>query len=310
MIEGMAIEGMTEGIDSEGQQISQKAKNAEGTNEQNHKTSYLLAEYLKYYFAVFEADYLTSFYPSYDGAVIHPPALPQVETHKAIQQAIQKPTPMPHVRDEIANMDSVTQSQPKPKNNIIIDLSEVKNIESLMQEVEKFEGCHLKTQTTKTVFCDGALQSNILLIGEAPGEEEDTSGVPFCGRSGKLLMEAFKAINLHRESDFLISNTVFYRPPLNRAPSDDEIEACRPFITRLVELSNITHIICIGGVSLKAVTGFDSISKARKQSFTVQIGSKNIKTTAVYHPSYLLRSPFKKKDMFCDLLWLKNEFLM
>ena len=122
-------------------------------------------------------------------------------------------------------------------------------------------------------------------------------------------MAALKSIGLERDTDFFITNTVFYRPPQNRAPTDLEIQSCKPFVEKLIELTDVKYIICVGGTSLKAYIGFDSISASRRKMCDLQIGLKTVKATAVYHPSFLLRSPFKKKDMFYDLLWIKNNFL-
>jgi DNA polymerase len=184
------------------------------------------------------------------------------------------------------------------------NLNHITNIKDLIVEVEKFNDCPLKTANTKTVFCDGNFKSKILLIGEAPGEDENIHGIPFCGRSGKLLMESLKTIGLDRRSNILITNTVFYRPPLNRAPTEHETSLCKPFVEKLIEISNIQFIIFIGGVSLKTYIGVDSISAARRNIFELEIARKKIPSTALYHPSYLLRSPFKKKNSFYDLLWL------
>jgi len=210
--------------------------------------------------------------------------------------------------DTYTEMKAEDQTVKQQADETAMQISACKTSDELKDLLQSFNGCSLKTPHTRTVFYDGSLNAKLLLIGEAPGEDENLAGVPFCGRSGKLLMEAFKAINLHREQDFLITNCVFYRPPANRPPTDAEMQACKPFISKLIELQGIDKIILIGSSPLKNILGIDGISTARQKIFEAEIAGKKIKTTCLYHPSYLLRNPFKKREMYIDLLWLRANF--
>ena len=122
------------------------------------------------------------------------------------------------------------------------------NLAELKQVISTFEGCNLKKMATNTVFGDGNPDSKILVIGEAPGNEEDLQGIPFCGDSGQMLKDMFFAINLQKEQHFYITNTIFWRPPGNRQPTPEEIAICRPFWHRLGHLP-CTHCDRRGGAS-------------------------------------------------------------
>ena len=110
------------------------------------------------------------------------------------------------------------------------------NLEELKNNVLNFEGCNLKSLAINTVFSDGNPGSNIMLIGEAPGSNEDATGIPFCGESGKLLDNILASIDISRKENAYISNTVFWRPPANRQPTFEEIEICRPFVEKHIAL--------------------------------------------------------------------------
>jgi uracil-DNA glycosylase family 4 len=242
----------------------------------------------------------------------------QVKSQTAIplqsssQSTKQSQVKMPSKNNDTKEADLQEPKPSKPKdepwlNNINQSLANCKNIEELNEIVKTFEHCPLKTSQTNTVFYDGSLTSKLMLIGEAPGEDENIHKIPFCGRSGKLLMEAFKSINLTREKDFLISNCVFYRPPANRAPTESEMQSCKPFVEKLIELQNIDKILLIGSTPLKNFLKIDGISTARQKLFNINIAGREIKLACLYHPSYLLRNPIKKRDMYTDLLWLKHQ---
>lgn len=184
-----------------------------------------------------------------------------------------------------------------------------KNLEELSKAVSDFEGCNLKKMATNTVFCDGNPQSKIMLIGEAPGNNEDLQGIPFCGDSGEMLSQMLAAINLHRQSDYYITNVLFWRPPGNRRPTDEELAICRPFVERHIQLVDPKIIILIGATAMSAVLGINEpISKIRGQfqKFAPAFLPKPITSLTIFHPSFLMRQPAKKKLAWLDMLNLEQ----
>lgn len=175
--------------------------------------------------------------------------------------------------------------------------------------VRGFTGCALKKTATHTVFAQGNPASRLMFIGEAPGADEDRQGFPFVGASGQLLDLMLSFIGLKRETDFYITNTLFWRPPGNRPPTSDELEICRPFVEKHIALVNPTTMVLVGGTATKAVLG-DSrgITRLRGQRFTYKNDymDREVPVHVIYHPSYLLRQPTAKKQAWADLLALKN----
>ena len=184
-----------------------------------------------------------------------------------------------------------------------------KDIDELKQAVENFDGyLDIKKLATNTVFGEGNRNAEIMIIGEAPGNSEDLEGRPFCGYSGQLLDSMFKSIGLNRESLY-ITNTLFWRPPGNRTPTQEETDICRPFVEKHIALINPKLIICMGATALKDLINTDlTITKARREIFlyTNKYLDREIKTTPLFHPSYLLRQSIKKKNTWGDLLNIKN----
>jgi DNA polymerase len=154
-----------------------------------------------------------------------------------------------------------------------------------------------------TVISDGSPGSGIMVIGEAPGQEEDEQGKPFVGQSGQLLDNMLKAVGIKR-SDVYISNVVFWRPPGNRTPSVDEIAMCMPYVERHIMLVNPKILLLLGGVAVKAVLDTsESISRIRGRKNEY----KGINVVATFHPAYLLRSPGQKQVAFRDFIQLKRQ---
>lgn len=185
------------------------------------------------------------------------------------------------------------------------------DLAALRQAVLTFEGCALRDTATNTVFADGVPTSKIMLIGEAPGATEDAKGIPFCGESGKLLDNMIASIGLSREKNVYITNTIFWRPPGNRAPTDQEIEACRPFVEQHIALIKPELLILVGSTAVTSLLGKHlQISKIRQEhyQYTNKYLDKSITTTALFHPAYLLRQPMQKKTTWYDLLKIK-EFI-
>lgn len=159
------------------------------------------------------------------------------------------------------------------------------------------------------VFGDGNPEAKVMLIGEAPGADEDRQGLPFVGASGQLLDKMLASIGLDRSQVF-ISNTVFWRPPGNRTPNSGEIAVCLPFVERMIELIDPQVLITIGGPathSLLAQQGSVSRLRGRWFSFETPRMSHPIDATAIYHPAYLLRTPAQKRQAWGDLLGIKAK---
>lgn len=183
------------------------------------------------------------------------------------------------------------------------------NLAELRQAVENFDGCNLKKMATNTVFSDGNTNAKIMLIGEAPGNNEDLQGIPFCGDSGKVLDAMFKAIDMTRADNFYITNTIFWRPPGNRKPTQEELAICRPFVERHIELMKPSVIVLIGATAIESVLeSSEPISKIRGKlmDFAPDFLSQPTKTFAIFHPSYLMRQPSKKKVAWLDMLNLQK----
>ena len=183
------------------------------------------------------------------------------------------------------------------------------NLQELREAIMNFDGCLLRKTATNTVFSDGNPESKIMLIGEAPGANEDLEGIPFCGESGKLLDQILASINLSRKSNVYITNSVFWRPPGNRKPTEEEIKICLPFLEKHIALVNPDLIVSVGAVSLYALFSYEgSISKMRRQvmSYSNCYLLKPIQAITIFHPAYLLRQPSQKKTAWEDMLMIKK----
>lgn len=193
----------------------------------------------------------------------------------------------------------------QPKHN----LAEVLTLEQLENIVQNDLECPLKMFANKTVFSDGIPTAKVMLIGEAPGEDEDTQGKPFVGRSGQLLDKALISVGLSRRTNVYITNTVFWRPPGNRKPTDEELEICKPYLERHISLVNPDILVLVGGIACQSILKTtDGITKLKSSDikYINPFNQKEIPTFAIFHPSYLLRSPGKKKDVYLDLLKIRS----
>jgi uracil-DNA glycosylase family 4 len=174
-------------------------------------------------------------------------------------------------------------------------------LEVLRDLLEKFEGCALKSTATRLVFADGNPQARIMFVGEAPGREEDIEGLPFVGRSGKLLDRMIAAIGLDRTSAY-IANVIPWRPPGNRTPTPQETQICLPFIQRQIELVNPDVLVTLGNPSTQTLLSTrEGIMKTRGRWFDYDTGTRVIRAIATFHPAYLLRSPSYKRLAWQDL---------
>jgi len=189
---------------------------------------------------------------------------------------------------------------------------EVRTLEDLADSLDKFEGCTLKYTAMNLVFSDGNPNSRIMLIGEAPGEDEDRQGKPFVGASGRLLDRMLAGIGLDRTNTY-ITNILPWRPPGNRSPTQNEITVCLPFVHRHIEIIQPQVLIFLGGTAAKTMLNTNSgITRLRGRWHQYQCATleKPIAALPLFHPAYLLRSPIHKREAWRDLLVLKkNPFL-
>jgi uracil-DNA glycosylase family 4 len=175
------------------------------------------------------------------------------------------------------------------------------SLEVLRDLLEKFDGCALKSTATRLVFADGNPQARVMFVGEAPGREEDLEGLPFVGRSGKLLDRMIAAIGLDRTSAY-IANVIPWRPPGNRTPTPQETQICLPFIQRQIELVNPDVLVTLGNPSTQTLLSTrEGIMKTRGKWFDYDTGTRVIRAIATFHPAYLLRSPSYKRMSWQDL---------
>jgi uracil-DNA glycosylase family 4 len=234
------------------------------------------------------------------------------------------PTDKTTFKDELFSMPSKQQSFPKNDDGDGAESSRLLSVPQDMQgayklaqsartlaelrnALEKFEDCPLKKTATHLVFADGNPDASIMVVGEAPGADEDRLGVPFVGVSGQLLDRAFAAIGLDRTKIY-ISNILPWRPPGNRQPTPHETALCLPFIERHIELVSPEILILVGGTAAKTLLKTnEGIVKLRGKwhAYLSPELKKPIKTLATFHPAYLLRSPGQKRFVWLDLLSVK-----
>jgi uracil-DNA glycosylase family 4 len=181
-----------------------------------------------------------------------------------------------------------------------------KTLDELRAILDTFDGCALKTTATQLVFADGNPNAKVMFVGEAPGRDEDIEGLPFVGRSGKLLDRMLAAIGLDRTSVY-IANIVPWRPPGNRTPTPQESAICLPFLMRQIELADPDILVCLGGPSAQTLLGIkEGITKTRGRWFTFNTGKREIRAMPTFHPAFLLRSPLQKRFAWRDFLAIKK----
>ena len=189
--------------------------------------------------------------------------------------------------------------------NIIKDCS---SLEMLKEAMQNFDECDLKKTATQLVFADGNPSAKIMLIGEAPGAEEDRQGRPFCGPSGQLLDKMLSSINLDRNTVY-ITNVIPWRPPGNRTPTENEINLMKPFLMRHIEIVLPKIIVAVGGSSAKAVLNIEGgILRHRGLWQDLELtNGKKIPIIPTLHPAYLLRAPNQKKLAWEDLKSIRSK---
>jgi uracil-DNA glycosylase len=182
---------------------------------------------------------------------------------------------------------------------------EAATLDDLAARLAAFEGCSLKATAKNLCFYRGLQKARLMLVGEAPGRDEDLEGKPFVGRAGQLLDKMLASIGLS-EQDVHVTNIVYWRPPGNRTPTPQEAQACRPFLERQVELVAPEIIVLLGGAAAKhLLDAAEGIMRMRGKWREIQIGSVKARAIATLHPAYLLRAPAAKRLAWRDLLAVK-----
>jgi uracil-DNA glycosylase len=182
---------------------------------------------------------------------------------------------------------------------------EAATLDDLGARLAGFDGCSLKATAKNLCFYRGMPQARLMLIGEAPGRDEDLEGKPFVGRAGQLLDKMLAAIQLSEQSVH-ITNIVYWRPPGNRTPTPQEAQVCRPFLERQVELVGPEFVVLLGGAAAKHLFEVaDGIMRIRGKWREIQIGAVKVRAIATLHPAYLLRAPAAKRLAWRDLLAVK-----
>ena len=208
---------------------------------------------------------------------------------------------------------SAVTGTPEAKAEALKLAASANTLDELKSAILSFDGLALKKTAMKMVFASGNPEASIMVIGDAPEAEDDRLGTPFSGEMGQLTDKMFGAIGLSREGadkekSIYLTNVLNWRPPGNRSPHATEIELSIPFLQRHIELVKPKFIYIMGGVAAKAVLGSDqTIGKLRGQTHTVQWEGFECPALVSFHPSFLLRSPLKKRDAWEDLQGLKAK---
>ena len=231
------------------------------------------------------------------------PEMPQAEPPYA-EAPLEKPTVAKPVMAEPATPTLSASAAADPQ----MAAAKADTLDELRAIMADYDGCPLKKTAKNLVFSDGNPEAKIMLIGEAPGQDEDRQGKPFVGRSGQLLDQMLAAIGINRGDNLYIANVVPWRPPGNRTPSADEIAICKPFIARHIELVQPDILLLVGNISNKTLLNTETgITKLRGQWQNYQADEGNIAALPLLHPAYVLRRPETKADVWADLCRLKAK---
>jgi DNA polymerase len=202
---------------------------------------------------------------------------------------------------------ALAESAAEPAQSARLLAAQADSIDALAALVAGFDACPLKRTATNTVFVDGNPAAPVLIIGEAPGADEDRIGRPFVGRAGQLLDRMLAAIGLDR-TDVQITNVIYWRPPGNRKPTASEIASCLPFVFRHIVLSRPKVLVLAGGTAASALLPLtDGITRLRGRWFDLAVPglADPVPTLPMFHPAFLLRAPERKREAWRDLLALK-----
>ena len=193
------------------------------------------------------------------------------------------------------------------KDNFEVSADKASRLNHLKKLILNQTNCELKKHANNIVFSDGNPKSEIMLIGEAPGANEDLEGFPFVGRAGNLLDKMLLSINLDRKKVY-ISNIINYRPPDNRRPTENEIERYLPFITKHIEIISPKILVLLGSTAMNALIGNKVvISKMRGKWIEKKFGNCNTSVIVTFHPAFLMRQPAQKKMAWIDLKMIRDK---
>ncbi len=233
-------------------------------------------------------------------------AIGEVPIDRFAPPAATPPLPKPTAQKAPAHLSFASPLPPVgvfDRNSI----AAVTSLEALEAMVAAFDGCTLKRTAKNLCFARGSKEARLMLIGEAPGRDEDLQGKPFVGRAGQLLDRMLAAIGLD-EGSVYITNTVYWRPPGNRTPTPEEIEACAPFLARQIELLSPEVLVLLGGAAAKSLLGVsEGIMRLRGKWLGYPCNGREIAALATLHPAYLLRNPEHKRLVWRDLLMIKQR---
>lgn len=179
-------------------------------------------------------------------------------------------------------------------------------LDELKMALESFDGCPLKNMAQHTVFADGRPDAKIMVIGEAPGADEDVLGLPFVGISGRLLDRMLASIDLFRAENVYLTNVIPWRLPGNRKPTPQEVALCLPFVTRHIELIEPEILVLFGGAAASAMLN-RTVPIGQLRGCWYEYSERRIPTLATYHPAFLLRTPSHKREVWKDLLAVKKK---
>ena len=193
------------------------------------------------------------------------------------------------------------------KNNFELSADKAINLERLKKSILNIKNCNLKSGATNMVFSDGNPKSKIMLLGEAPGSNEDQEGLPFVGKAGTLLDKMLASINLNRKNVY-ISNIINYRPPDNKRPTDEEINRYLPFVKKHIEIIAPKILILLGSTAMNALISNDAvISKVRGHWIEKEFGECKTSVIVTFHPAFLMRQPTQKKLAWIDLKMIRDK---
>ena len=193
------------------------------------------------------------------------------------------------------------------KDNFELSRDKAENLDKLKKSILSLNNCDVKRQAKNIVFSDGNPNSKIMLIGEAPGANEDEEGLPFVGRAGALLDKMLAAIDLDRNKVY-ISNIINFRPPDNRRPTDEEIKRYLPFVTKHIEIINPNILVLLGSTAMNALIGNKVvISKMRGKWIEKKFGNCKTSVIITFHPAFLMRQPAQKKMAWIDLKMIRDK---
>jgi len=242
-------------------------------------------------------------------AVFYQQAPPPARTEPPNPREAERPAPRRDRLGTPAPPPPVPPAPPAPEVAVMAARAAAKgaaSLEALRAILERFEGCTLRGTATRLVFADGNPQARVMFVGEAPGRDEDLEGLPFVGKSGKLLDRMLAAIGLDRTTAY-IANIVPWRPPGNRKPTPQEAAICLPFLLRQVELADPDVLVCLGDSAAQTLLGArEGITRSRGRWVAYDTGTRQIRALATFHPAYLLRQPLSKRLAWRDFLAIRK----